>query len=225
MSDDWAAVETTALLAITTVLILMLIATPLAWFLATSRSRFARLLETVVTLPLVLPPTVLGFYLLVLLGPAGIVGSWWVALTGETLTFSFTGLVIASCVHSLPFAVQPVKDAFSFVGTERMEAAATLGAAPLDAFATVALPLAVRGYITAAVLTFAHTLGEFGVLLMVGGNIPGKTQVLSVAIYNHVESFNYAAAERLSIGLVLIAFLILLFVNFFNARARPQIVS
>ncbi|HKL61749.1 MAG TPA: molybdenum ABC transporter permease, partial [Woeseiaceae bacterium] len=173
--SDWDAARTTLLLAATTVFVLILVATPLAWRLAFARGRWARVAEAVVALPLVLPPTVMGFYLLVLLGPAGPIGSWWVKLTGDTLSFSFAGLVIASCLHSLPFAVQPLQNAFESVGRRRLEAAASLRAGPLDAFFSVALPLALRGYVTAAVLTFAHTLGEFGVMLMVGGNIPGRT--------------------------------------------------
>lgn len=222
-ATDWAAARTTLLLALATVLILMLVATPIAWRLAFARSRWARVAEATVALPLVLPPTVMGFYLLVVLGPAGPIGAWWVRLTGETLSFSFAGLVIASCLHSLPFAVQPLQNAFENVGHRRLEAAASLRAGPLDAFFSVALPLALRGYVTAAVLTFAHTLGEFGVMLMVGGNIPGRTRVLSISIFEHVETLDYAAAHRLAAGLLIVSFGILLSVYLANGRFRARI--
>jgi len=219
-TDDWQAIWTTLRLALITVVILLVVATPLAWRLATATGRWRTVAEAVVALPLVLPPTVMGFYLLVLMGPAGTLGSWWVSLTGETLTFSFTGLVIASCLHSLPFAVQPLQNAFEAVGRDRMEAAASLRAAPLDAFFSVALPLSARGYVTAAVLAFAHTLGEFGVLLMVGGNIAGETRVVSITIYEHVETLNYAAAHRLAAGLMVFSFVVLVAVYALNRRFR-----
>jgi molybdate transport system permease protein len=220
---DWDAARTTLLLAGTTVVVLILVATPLAWRLAFARGRWARVAEAVVAMPLVLPPTVMGFYLLVLLGPAGPIGSWWVKLTGDTLSFSFTGLVIASCLHSLPFAVQPLQNAFESVGRRRLEAAASLRASPLDAFFSVALPLALRGYVTAAVLTFAHTLGEFGVMLMVGGNIPGRTRVLSISIFEHVETLDYAAAHRLAAALLIFSFVVLLSVYLANGRYRTRV--
>ena len=165
----------------------------------------------------------MGFYLLILLGPAGAIGAWWVNLTGETLTFSFLGLVIASCLHSLPFAVQPLQNAFESVGHDRLEAAASLRAGPLDRFFSVALPLSTRGYVTAAVLTFAHTLGEFGVLLMVGGNISGETRVISIAIYEHVETLNYAAAHQLAAGLLIFSFVVLVGVYVLNRRYRARV--
>jgi len=221
--DDFDAARTTLLLAATTVVVLILVATPLAWRLAFARGRWARVAEAVVALPLVLPPTVMGFYLLVLLGPAGPIGSWWVKLTGDTLSFSFAGLVIASCLHSLPFAVQPLQNAFESVGRRRLEAAASLRASPLDAFFSVALPLALRGYVTAAVLTFAHTLGEFGVMLMVGGNIPGRTRVLSISIFEHVETLDYAAAHRLAAALLVFSFVVLLSVYLVNGRYRTRV--
>jgi molybdate transport system permease protein len=171
-----------------------------------------------VAVPLVLPPTVLGFYLLILLGPAGFLGRPWVELTDTTLTFSFTGLVIASALYSFPFAVQPLQGAFEAVGRAPLEAAATLGAGPFDAFVSVASPLALRGYVTAAVLTFAHTLGEFGVVLMVGGNIPGSTKVISIAIYEHVETLDYAQAHVLSAALLAFSFIVLLSVYTLNRR-------
>jgi molybdate transport system permease protein len=205
-------------LATVTVLVLLFVATPLAWWLAFTRSNFRTAIEAVVAMPLVLPPTVLGFYLLILLGPQGIVGEPWLALTGSTLTFSFTGLVIASVLYSFPFAVQPLQAAFESVGKTPLEAAATLGAGPLDAFLHVASPLAVRGYLSAAVLGFAHTLGEFGVVLMVGGNIPGSTKVISIAIYEHVETIDYAQAHVLSAGLLVFSFLVLLSVYMLNRR-------
>ncbi|WP_405225466.1 molybdate ABC transporter permease subunit [Lentisalinibacter sediminis] len=220
---DWEAARTTLLLAATTVVVLILVATPLAWRLAFARGRWARVAEAVVAMPLVLPPTVMGFYLLVLLGPAGPIGSWWVKLTGDTLSFSFIGLVIASCLHSLPFAVQPLQNAFESVGRRRLEAAASLRASPLDAFFSVALPLALRGYVTAAVLTFAHTLGEFGVMLMVGGNIPGRTRVLSISIFEHVETLDYAAAHRLAAALLIFSFVVLLSVYLANGRYRTRV--
>ena len=220
---DWEAARTTLLLAASTVVVLILVATPLAWRLAFARGRWARVVEAVVALPLVLPPTVMGFYLLVLLGPAGPIGSWWVKLTGDTLSFSFSGLVIASCLHSLPFAVQPLQNAFESVGRRRLEAAASLRAGPLDAFFSVALPLALRGYVTAAVLTFAHTLGEFGVMLMVGGNIPGRTRVLSISIFEHVETLDYAAAHRLAAALLIFSFVVLLSVYLANGRYRTRV--
>lgn len=196
-------------LALVTTVVLLVIGTPLAWWLSRTRTRLKPVFQAVVAMPIVLPPTVLGFYLLILLGPDGAIGSWWVQLTGNALTFSFTGLVIASCVYSLPFAVQPLQNAFEDLPRLHLERAWTLGASRLDAFFSVAVPLSVRGFISGAVLSFAHTLGEFGVVLMVGGNIPGETRVVSIAIYDHVETLNYAAAHRLSLVLLGIAFVVL----------------
>ena len=207
-------------LAGVTTLLLLVIATPIAWWLAQSRSGLKPLIQSLVALPIVLPPTVLGFYLLIVLGPAGPLGSWWVELTGNALTFSFTGLVIASCVYSLPFAVQPLVVAFESLGRDKLEAAWTLGASKPDAFFSVALPLSIRGYLGATVLSFAHTLGEFGVVLMVGGNIPGETRVVSIAIYDQVESLNYAAAHRLSALLLGVAFVALFAMFLVNRRWR-----
>ncbi|MGH8165866.1 MAG: molybdate ABC transporter permease subunit, partial [Woeseiaceae bacterium] len=175
-------------LAAVTTLILLLLGTPLAWWLARTRSRFKPAVEAITALPLVLPPTVLGFYLLIMLSPASALGGFWLQLTGDALTFSFTGLVIASVIYSLPFMVQPLETAFTAVGRGQIEAAASLRASPLDAFMNVAVPLSARGFLTAVVLTFAHTIGEFGVVLMVGGNIPGETRVISIAIFEHVET-------------------------------------
>jgi molybdate transport system permease protein len=205
-------------LAALTTLLLLVFATPVAWWLAHSRARLKPLVQAVVAMPLVLPPTVLGFYLLILLGPYGAIGSWWVTLTGETLTFSFTGLVIASFIYSLPFAVQPLQAAFAQAGTRELEAARTLGAGPVDAFVSVAVPLAAPGFLTAAVLSFAHTLGEFGVVLMVGGNIPGETRVVSIAIYDHVEALDYRAAHELAAVLLVFAFAVLLAMFTVNRR-------
>jgi molybdate transport system permease protein len=205
-------------LAAVTVLVLLVVATPLAWWLAFTRSRARTVVEAVVAMPLVLPPTVLGFYLLVLLGPAGPVGGAWLNVTDTTLTFSFLGLVIASVIYSFPFTVQPLQSAFEAVGRAPLEAAATLGAGPLDCFWSVASPLALRGYVSAVVLTFAHTIGEFGVVLMVGGNIPGSTRVISIAIYEHVETLDYAQAHALSAGLLVFSFVVLLSVYVLNRR-------
>ncbi len=205
-------------LATVTTVALIVIGTPIAWWLAHTASRSKSVLEAVVALPIVLPPTVIGFYLLILLGPYGAIGSWWLELTGDTLTFSFSGLVIASCIYSLPFAVQPLQNAFEAMGRHNLEAAWTLGASRLDAFFTVAVPLSARGFLNAIVLSFAHTLGEFGVVLMVGGNIPGETRVISIAIYDQVESLNYANAHRLAAIVLTFAFIALLLMYFVNRR-------
>lgn len=212
----WLSVQ----LATITMLLLLLIATPLGWWLARTKSKARPVVQTIVALPIVLPPTVMGFYLLVLLGPAGAIGAWWLELTGSALTFSFAGLVIASCIYSLPFAVQPVMSAFEAVQQRDLEAAWTLGADRKDAFFSIALPQSVRGYLNAAVLSFAHTLGEFGVVLMVGGNIPGETRVIAIDIYDQVESLNYAAAHRLSAVLLVFAFIVLLTLFIINRRWR-----
>jgi molybdate transport system permease protein len=208
---------TLRLAAVVTV-ILLLIGTPIAWWLAHTRSRMKPAVEAITALPLVLPPTVLGFYLLIMLSPTSAIGGLWVSLTGSTLTFSFTGLVIASILYSMPFTVQPVQGAFEAIGRGPLEAAASLRATPLDAFFTVATPMAARGYLTATVLSFAHTIGEFGVVLMVGGNIPGRTKVVSIAIYEHVETINYGAAHTLSALLLAFSFVVLLLVYTLNRR-------
>jgi molybdate transport system permease protein len=206
-------------LATVTVLCLLVIATPIAWWLAFTGKKARTVVEAVVALPLVLPPTVLGFYLLILLGPSGAIGKLWLELTDNTLTFSFAGLVVASVIYSLPFAVQPLQTAFEGVGRGALEAAATLGAAPFDRFLRVASPLAARGYVSAIVLSFAHTLGEFGVVLMVGGNIPGSTKVISIAVYEHVETIEYAQAHALAAILLVFSFAVLLCVYVLNRRA------
>ncbi|MDH5387459.1 MAG: molybdate ABC transporter permease subunit [Gammaproteobacteria bacterium] len=208
----------TVKLATITTLILLIIGTPIAWWLSTTRLRIKPLIETIVALPIVLPPTVMGFYLLILLSPQGTVGNWWLEMTGETLTFNFTGLVIASVLYSFPFVVQPLQSAFESVGRDLMEAAHTLGARPLDAFFSIAMPLAKRGFLTATVLGFAHTLGEFGVVLMVGGNIPGETRVISIAIYDHVEMLEYGKAHMLSAILLGFAFLAMLLMYTVNHK-------
>lgn len=199
---------------------LLVLATPLAWWLARSRSRAAPVIEALTTLPLVLPPTVIGFYLLLAFAPVAPLGQLWLGLTGRPLAFSFAGLFFASLIYSLPFAVQPVQAAFTLLGRAPLDAAASLGARPLDAFLTVALPLSARGYLTAAVLTFAHTLGEFGVVLMVGGNIPGQTRLISLALYEEVERMDYGAAHRLSALLLFLSFATLLALYLLNRRSR-----
>jgi len=207
-----------AQLAAVTTVVLIVIGTPIAWWLSQTPSRWKPVAQAIVAMPIVLPPTVLGFYLLILLGPHGAIGSWWVELTGSALTFSFTGLVIASCVYSLPFAVQPMQSAFESLSRQTLEFAWTQGASKLDAFFSVAVPMSIRGFIGAAVLSFAHTLGEFGVVLMVGGNIPGETRVVSIAIYDHVETLAYGAAHQMSLLLLGFAFLVLLGMFVINKR-------
>ena len=219
---DFGPLWLSAQLALVTTVILILLGAPLAWWLSQTRSRLQPVIQAIVAMPIVLPPTVLGFYLLIVLGPNGAIGSWWVKLTGDTLTFSFTGLVIASCIYSLPFAVQPMQNAFESLAKKNMEAAWTLGASKLDAFFSVAVPLSVRGFISAIVLAFAHTLGEFGVVLMVGGNIPGETRVVSIAIYDHVETLNYAAAHQLSLALIVFAFVTLFGMFLINRRWQTR---
>lgn len=213
-----SAIVLTLQLALVTTLILFVLGTPLAWWLSQTRSRFKPAIEALTALPLVLPPTVIGFYLLILLSPNTAIGGFWVRMTGETLTFSFTGLVIASLLYSLPFMVQPLQTAFERVGRDQMEAAASLGASGLDRFLSLAAPLSVRGFVTAGVLSFVHTIGEFGVVLMVGGNIPGRTRTLSIALYDHVEALRYYEAHALAAGLIALSFVVLLLVYALNRR-------
>ena len=221
-AEDYAAIWLTLKLASVTTVLLMLLCTPLAWWLAHTRSRWAGPIGAVVALPLVLPPTVIGFYLLVTMGPNGPVGHLTEFLGLGRLPFTFTGLVIGSMIYSMPFTVQPLQRAFEAQGTRPMEAAASLGAGPLDRFLTVALPLAKPGFITAAVLTFAHTVGEFGVVLMLGGNIPGQTRVVSVQIYDHVEAMEYGHAHLLAAGMVFFSFLVLLALNWLQPKAERR---
>jgi len=224
MSPDLAPLWLSLRLALVTTVVLLVIGTPLAWWLAGTKSRLKPVLEAITALPLVLPPTVLGFYLLILFSTNTGFGGFFLSLTGQSLTFSFTGLVLASVVYSLPFMVQPLQSAFEAVGRGPMEAAASLGASPLDRFFTVASPLAMRGYITGLVLSFAHTLGEFGVVLMVGGNIPGRTKVISIAIYENVETLNYAQAHWLSAVLLAFSFAVLLVVFTVNRRFPVRVI-
>ena len=217
---DITALVITLKLAFISTLILLLLGTPLAWWLARTRWRFKFIAEAIVALPLVLPPTVLGFYLLIALGPEGPVGGLMESLGSRPLAFTFTGLVLGSVIYSMPFVVQPIQDAFSAIGRRPMEVAATLRASPLDRFFTVAVPLARPGFFTAAVLGFAHTIGEFGVVLMIGGNIPGETRVASIAIYDHVEGLEYVHAHWLSGTLLLLSFLLLMAVYGLNRKFR-----
>lgn len=216
--DTRNAITLTLQLASITTLLLLLVATPIAWWLARSASWWRGPVGAIVTLPLVLPPTVLGFYLLVALGPQGPLGQLTLALGWGTLSFTFYGLLIGSIIYSLPFAVQPIQHAFEAMGDRPMEVAATLRAKPLDAFFSVALPLARPGFITAAILSFAHTVGEFGVVLMIGGNIPGKTRVVSTQIYGHVEAMEYTQAHWLAGGMLVFSFVVLLGLNLLNRK-------
>nr|WP_295785416.1 molybdate ABC transporter permease subunit [Rhodoferax sp.] len=216
--DARNAIQLTLELASLTTVLLLVIATPIAWWLARSASWWRGPVGAVVALPLVLPPTVLGFYFLVTLGPQGPVGQLTQALGWGTLSFTFTGILLGSLVYSLPFAVQPIQHAFEAMGERPMEVAATLRAKPLDAFFSVALPLARPGFVTAATLSFAHTVGEFGVVLMIGGNIPGKTRVVSTQIYGHVEAMEYAKAHWLAGGMLVFSFAVLLGLNLLNRK-------
>jgi molybdate transport system permease protein len=224
LAELWSPVRLTLILAAVTTVVLLVVATPIAWWLARSTARWKEAVAAVVALPLVLPPTVLGFYLLILLGPDG-PGGWLAALGGaRSLAFTFTGLVIGSVVYSRPFVVQPVRNAFEAMGERPLEVAATLRAGPWDAFWSVALPLARRGFLTGAVLGFAHTMGEFGVILMIGGNIPGETRVLSIAIYDYVETLRWTEAHLLAGGMVVFAFAVILAMLVLEkriGRARP----
>jgi len=217
--DDWTAIRLSAELAALTTVLLLIVGTPLAWRLARTRSPLKPVWSALVAMPLVLPPSVLGFYLLLLMGPHGPVGQFTQWLGLGRLPFTFGGLVVASVLYSMPFVVQPLQQAFEAIPERTLEAAATLRAGPLDRFFSVALPLARPGLVTASVLGFAHTVGEFGVVLMIGGNIPGATRVLSVAIYDHVEANEYPDAHRLAAGMV--AFALLVLVTLYVAN-RPR---
>ena len=217
-SADWSAVWLTFQLATVSTVILLLVGTPIAWWLARTRSKWKGVVGAVVALPLVLPPSVLGFYLLVALGAGGPLGRITQALGWGTLAFTFWGLLIGSIIYSLPFVVQPLINAFDNLGERPLEAAATLRAGPLDAFWSVALPLARPGYVTGAVMGFAHTLGEFGVVLMIGGNIPGQTRTVSVLIYDQVEALDYAQAHWLAGGMLAFSFAVLLVLHLTQSR-------
>jgi molybdate transport system permease protein len=221
-ADDLAAIRLTAELAALTTLLLLIVGTPIAWWLSRSRSRLKPVWSAVVAMPLVLPPSVLGFYLLLLLGPQGPVGQLTQALGLGRLPFTFGGLVVASVLYSLPFVVQPLQQAFEAIPERMLEAAATLRAAPWDRFVSIALPLARPGFVTASVLGFAHTVGEFGVVLMIGGNIPGRTRVLSVAIYDHVEAAEFADAHRLAAGMLAFALVVLVTLYLVNPPLRDS---
>ena len=219
------AVWLTLRLAALTTLILLLIGTPLAWWLARTRSWARSPISALVALPIVLPPTVIGFYLLVTLGPNGPLGQLMLSMGLNTLPFTFAGLVVGSVFYSLPFVVQPLQNAFEAMGERPLEVAATLRASPLDTFFSVVLPLAKPGYLTATVMGFAHTVGEFGVVLMIGGNIPDKTRVVSVQIYDHVEALEYAQAHWLSAAMLAFSFVVLLALYTVNSRVRQRGVS
>lgn len=216
---DLGALWLTLTLAFWTTLALLILGTPLAWWLSQTHSRAKPVIQAITALPLVLPPTVLGFYLLLLLSPSSPIGGFWLTLTGDTLTFSFAGILIASILYSLPFMVQPLQASFEQLPQAPLDAAATLGATPLQLFRHVAAPLAGRGFLTASVLTFTHTLGEFGVVLMVGGNIPGETRVISIEVYEHVETLRYDEAHTLAALLLVLAFVVLF--ALYAGRRRP----
>ena len=218
---DLQAIGLTLKLATLVTLILLLVGTPLAWWLARTASRWKGVIGSVVALPLVLPPSVLGFYLLLAMGPHGPLGQLMLLFGGAPLAFTFAGLVLASVIYSLPFMVQPLQNAFESIGHGPLEAAATLRASPLDTFFSVVIPMARPGFLTASILTFAHTVGEFGVVLMIGGNLPGITRVASVQIYDHVEALEYGDAHRLAAVMVLFSFLVLLAVYAW----RPKLQS
>jgi molybdate transport system permease protein len=222
MSFDWQPVWITLKLASITTLALLIIGTPIAWWLARTTAWFKQPVAAVVALPLVLPPTVLGFYLLVMLGPNGPVGQFTEAMGLGTLPFTFQGLVVASVIYSMPFVVQPLQNTFESLGNRPIEVAATLRASPWDRFISVIVPLARPGFLTAAVLSFAHTVGEFGVVLMIGGSIPGETKVLSVAIYDHVETLEYDQAYLLSGGMLFFSFLVLVILYLLNGRLTRE---
>jgi molybdate transport system permease protein len=221
LSDgDIATIWLTLRLATTVTILLLICATPVAWWLARTNSWFKGPLSAIVALPLVLPPTVLGFYLLLAMGPNGAIGQFTQALGLGTLPFTFWGLVVASMVYSMPFVVQPIQNAIEAIGNRPLEAAATLGAGPIDRFFTVVLPLAKPGFMTATILGFAHTVGEFGIVLMIGGSIPGETRVVSVQIYDHVESLEYAQAHALSGVMIVFSFVVLLLLYTFQRKRK-----
>jgi molybdate transport system permease protein len=221
LSDgDMATIWLTLRLATTVTILLLILATPLAWWLARTHSWFKGPISAIVALPLVLPPTVLGFYLLLAMGPNGAIGQLTQALGLGTLPFTFWGLVVASMVYSMPFVVQPIQNAIEAIGNRPLEAAATLGAGPIDRFFTVVLPLAKPGFMTATILGFAHTVGEFGIVLMIGGSIPNETRVVSVQIYDHVEALEYAQAHALSGVMIVFSFVVLLMLYTFQRKCK-----
>ena len=222
---DVTAIFLTLRLATTVTLILLVLGAPLAWWLARTNSRLKGPIGALVALPLVLPPTVLGFYLLLTLGPNGPIGQVTQSLGLGTLAFSYSGLVIGSVLYSLPFVVQPLQNAFEAIGDRPLEVAATLGASPIDRYFSIAIPMAKPGFFTAAILGFAHTVGEFGVVLMIGGNIPGETRVVSVQIYDHVEALAYDEANRLALLMIVFSFLVLLLVYSLRKKSQRQILS
>lgn len=223
LSELWPTLLVTLQLASATTAVLFIIGTPLAWWLSRTRSAWKPLIEATTALPLVLPPTVLGFYLLLLMSPQSAFGGFWLTVTGDTLAFSFTGLLFASVIYSLPFMVQPLQTGFEGVGNEPLDAAASLGASPVTAFFTVACPMAVRGFVSAGILAFAHTVGEFGVVLMVGGSIPGETKVVSIALYEYVETLRFDEAHLLALILLLFSFVVLAGVYIFNRRFSVRV--
>ena len=222
MNSDLQALITTLEMAALTTIILLIIGTPLAWYLAKMKSRFKVIIEAVVALPLVLPPTVLGFYLLIAFSPEYLPGQIWQQTTGQQLAFSFSAIVIGSVLYSLPFVVQPLQKAFEQLGDTLLEAGSLLGAGPIDRFFSIVLPLTRASFITAASLGFAHTVGEFGVILMIGGNIPGETRVLSIALFDHVEAFDYARAHLLSISLLIGSMLLLAAIYWLNLPKKKH---
>jgi molybdate transport system permease protein len=222
-ATDINAVLVTLQLAGATTLILMIIGTPIAWWVARSQSWLSVLVSPLISLPLVLPPTVIGFYLLILFSPDQPLGSFWLQVTGDTLAFSFTGLLIGSIIYSLPFYIQPLQVEFSNIDQNLIEAATTLGAGPSDRFFNLVVPLSTRGFLIATTLTFAHTVGEFGIVLMIGGNIPGETRVLSIALYDHVETLQYASAHFLAGGLMLFSFCTLILIHIINKGSLTMV--
>lgn len=220
---DLSPVIVTIKLASITTLILLVIGTPLAWWLSQTQIRAKVIVESIVALPLVLPPTVLGFYLLMALSPDGFIGEAWSWFSDSRLTFSFSGLVVGSVIYSMPFVVQPLQASFEMVGKPLQQAASTLGASPFDTFRNIVLPLSIRGFVVAITLGFAHTVGEFGVVLMIGGNIPDVTQVLSIVIYDHVEALEYSQAHQYSIGLIVFSFLVLFATYSLNKKLMVRV--
>ncbi|HIG60528.1 MAG TPA: molybdate ABC transporter permease subunit [Gammaproteobacteria bacterium] len=224
-ATDTSAIFVTLQLAGATTALLMIFGTPVAWWVARSRSWFSTLLSPLISLPLVLPPTVIGFYLLILFSPDQAVGSFWLQMTGDTLAFSFAGLLIGSVIYSMPFYIQPLQVEFSNIDQNLIEAATTLGAGSFDRFFNLVVPLSARGFLIATTLTFAHTVGEFGIVLMIGGNIPGETRVLSIALYDHVETLQYARAHILAGGLMLFSFCTLILIHIINKGSLTVVAA